>query len=236
MRIAKRLFARIALPMALGFTIMQPASGAGLLQCVPYARELSGVSIHGDAWTWWEQAKGRYLRGYEPKPGAVLALANSDVMPLGHVAVVSKILDERHILVRHANWSAPGLIERDVMAVDSSAQNDWSQVRIWWGQGQQMGARDNPVNGFIYPTRIADRAVLDPDEIEPSRKIEIAALPQRRFLSAMGADRGAGANRPHLAIDPGLFRTTRDTGPSMGSPERTLAMVIRDVRREARLR
>ncbi|MET0365514.1 MAG: CHAP domain-containing protein [Sphingobium sp.] len=215
---------------------MPPAWSAGLLQCVPYARELSGVSIHGDAWTWWEQAKGRYTRGYEPKPGAVLALANTDVMPLGHVAVVSKILDDRHILVRHANWSAPGLIERDVMAVDSSAANDWSQVRIWWGQGQQMGARDNPVNGFIYPKRVEDRAVLDSREEESSDRVEIAAPSKKRFASLTVTDTQPPSRRPHLAIDPGLFGTMRDTGLSVGRPERTLAMIVHDVRREARLR
>jgi hypothetical protein len=29
------------------------------LQCVPYARQVSGIQIYGDAWTWWDQAAGR---------------------------------------------------------------------------------------------------------------------------------------------------------------------------------
>ena len=29
------------------------------LQCVPYARQVSGIQIYGDAWTWWDQAEGR---------------------------------------------------------------------------------------------------------------------------------------------------------------------------------
>ena len=28
------------------------------LQCVPYARQVSGIRIFGDAHTWWDQAEG----------------------------------------------------------------------------------------------------------------------------------------------------------------------------------
>ncbi|MEP2549877.1 MAG: CHAP domain-containing protein, partial [Marinomonas sp.] len=41
------------------------------LQCVPYARQLSGVQIYGDARTWWKQAAGKYARGGRPQKGAV---------------------------------------------------------------------------------------------------------------------------------------------------------------------
>ncbi|MFT3964352.1 MAG: CHAP domain-containing protein [Sphingobium sp.] len=237
MRIAKRLVQGVALPLALGI-IVTPALAAGVLQCVPYARELSGVRIHGDAWTWWDQARGRYARGTEPKPGAVIALANTDVMPLGHVAVVSKILDDRRILVRHANWSGPGLIERDVLAVDSSADNDWSQIRIWWGQGQQMGARNNPVNGFIYPKKVSDKAVAEPGEPgKPALREIVQAAPKRfaRPTSAMAEAMPVKAARPRLTIDPSLFRMARESQLSTGKTERTLAMIVRDVKREARL-
>ena len=39
------------------------------LQCVPYARALTGVEIRGDAHTWWGQADGRYQRGTAPTFG-----------------------------------------------------------------------------------------------------------------------------------------------------------------------
>ena len=39
------------------------------LQCVPYARALTGVEIRGDAHSWWGQAEGRYDRGEKPKVG-----------------------------------------------------------------------------------------------------------------------------------------------------------------------
>jgi hypothetical protein len=41
-------------------------------QCVPFARLLSGIQIFGDAWTWWQQAAGKYETGFQPKAGAVL--------------------------------------------------------------------------------------------------------------------------------------------------------------------
>ncbi|HEX7822112.1 MAG TPA: CHAP domain-containing protein [Sphingobium sp.] len=244
MRIAKRLIRGVALPvLALGL-IISPSSAADVLQCVPYARELSGIRIHGDAWTWWSQAKGNYRRGYEPKPGAVISLANSSVMPLGHVAVVSRIVDDRHILLRHANWSAPGLIEQDVLAIDASAENDWSQVRIWWGQGHQMGARLNPVNGFIYPRKINEEAILEPGEIAREDQPAPIQTAPRHFtrptlasVDASGETSGeARPGRPRLQLDPALFRMARDSTVSTGRPERTLAMILRDVRREARLR
>jgi len=162
--------------------------------------------------------------------GVRRALANTDVMPLGHVAVVSRIVDDRHILLRHANWSGPGLIENDVMAIDSSPQNDWSQVRIWWGQGQQIGARDNPVNGFIYPEKAMPQALLD--RSTPERD-EAASIRPAIFIKAAPK----AAMPPRLPIDPSLFRKTRDSYVSSGGPApvRSLAMIMRDVRREARL-
>ncbi len=126
------------------------------LQCVPYAREVSGISIYGDAHTWWDQAAGRYARGREPRVGAVMALRPHRNMQLGHVAAVSRVVDERTILLRHANWSPidgrRGQIEDDVMAVDVSPGNDWSEVRIWYAPIDGLGTTHWPVEGFIYGT------------------------------------------------------------------------------------
>ena len=36
------------------------------IQCVPYARGVSGIQIRGNAHTWWRQAEGRYERSNEP--------------------------------------------------------------------------------------------------------------------------------------------------------------------------
>lgn len=229
MKIILRLFMGAFLLCASSLFTPLPLMAADILQCVPYAREVSGVAIRGDAWTWWDQAKGRYQRGREPKPGAVIALANSDAMPLGHVAVVSRILDERRILVRHANWSAPGMIEDDVLAIDSSEDNDWSQVRIWWGQSQQMGARDNPVNGFIYPARTGRRPAFAEDAGDDEG---------RRMLADISAkpDRPRRAAAPRLKLDLSVLATRHDAAVTSGRGVRTLEDIIADVRVLARLR
>ena len=127
------------------------------LQCVPYARMVSGIDIHGDAHTWWGQAKGRYARGFVPKLGAVMALEPHGNSRLGHVAAVSRIIDDRTILIRHANWSLidgrRGQIEDNVRAVDVSPGNDWSEVRMWYAPIHALGGSHWPVQGFIYQGR-----------------------------------------------------------------------------------
>jgi hypothetical protein len=76
-------------------------------------------------------------------------------MTLGHVAAVSRIVDSRTVLLRHANWSPingrRGQVERDVPAVDVSPDNDWSEVRVWFDPARQLGSTAWPVEGFIYP-------------------------------------------------------------------------------------
>lgn len=127
-------------------------------QCVPYARQISGVAIQGNAHTWWGQAEGRYNRGKTPKQGAVMAFRSHGAMPLGHVAVVSEIVSDREVLLDHANWSRGGKIERGVRAVDVSDAGDWSAVKVWFGPIGDVGKRINPVAGFIYPEQINERA------------------------------------------------------------------------------
>lgn len=127
------------------------------LQCVPYARRVTGIQIYGDAHTWWGQAEGRYARGFKPKVGAVMALKPSGGSTLGHVAAVSRIVDKRTILIRHSNWSPingrRGQIEDNVKVIDVSDANDWSEVRVWYAPLQALGGSRWPVQGFIYPAK-----------------------------------------------------------------------------------
>lgn len=124
------------------------------LQCVPYARQLSGIQIYGDAHTWWGQAAGRFKRGRMPQVDAVLAFKPHGVMRLGHVAAVSKIIDSRTILISHSNWSTingrRGQIENNVEVIDVSRDNDWSRVRVWYTPIGGLGTTLYPVHGFIY--------------------------------------------------------------------------------------
>ena len=125
------------------------------LQCVPYARALTGVDIRGDAHTWWDQAAGQYQRGNRPKVGAIMSFRPHGTMRLGHVAAVRKVIDKRTVIVSHANWSTidgqRGHIEENVRIVDASAANDWSRVRVWYTPNAALGTTEWPLNGFIYP-------------------------------------------------------------------------------------
>lgn len=136
--------------LAVGLATAAAAPAAAALQCVPYARAQSGIEIRGNAGTWWAQAAGRYNRGTEPRVGAVIVLRPTRAMPIGHVAMVAEIVDDRTVYLNHANWSGPGRIERRALAVDVSENGDWSSVRVWHGPSGSLGIRSNPVFGFIY--------------------------------------------------------------------------------------
>lgn len=71
-------------------------------------------------------------------------------MPVGHVAMVSKVVNQREVLLTHANWSRRGGIERNVRAIDVSANNDWTDVRVWYSPIGDLGLRSNAARGFIY--------------------------------------------------------------------------------------
>ncbi|MES2422774.1 MAG: CHAP domain-containing protein [Pseudomonadota bacterium] len=145
----KALAARFALVVSCGLMTATPAA-AQFWQCVTFARSVSGIEIRGNANTWWGQAEGRYERGHAPKAGAVLAFAATSRMRVGHVAMVSKVVSDREVLLTHANWSRPGAIETNVRAIDVSAAGDWSMVKVWYGPQGDLGTSAYPTKGFIY--------------------------------------------------------------------------------------
>jgi hypothetical protein len=141
-----------------------PAAGAlrafssdSFVSCVPFARSVTGIDIRGDAWTWWDQAAGRYARGQVPIPGAVLAFAGTHQLPLGHLSVVEQVVSPREILVEHANWSSTpawrGKVLTGQRIVDVSPANDWTAVRVQNHLGSLGGAY--VAHGFIYQQRVA---------------------------------------------------------------------------------
>ena len=121
------------------------------LQCVPFARDHSRVALYGDAYTWWDQAAGRFARGPSPKPGAVMVLSNYAGPNRSHVAVVRDIVDAREIRIDHANWLNDGAIYVDDPVRDVSPDNDWSQVRVFNLQTRAWGGKVYSVQGFIGP-------------------------------------------------------------------------------------
>lgn len=145
------VFVRVASALSLCAAFLPAqASASRYLQCVPFARDASGIDIRGNAKTWWSQAAGRYERGNVPREGSVLTLPGSGHMRLGHVAMVSKVVNAREILLTHANWSRRGGIERNVRAVDVSDSGDWSRVKIWFARTGDLGTTSYPAYGFIY--------------------------------------------------------------------------------------
>ncbi len=142
--------AGLALVVALGLSMMSNPVVAGVLQCAPYAREVSGIQLFGRAANWWNDAAGKYERGQQPQVGAVLAFSASRAMPAGHVAMVSRVVSSREVLLTHANWSFRGGIERNVRAIDISPNNDWTNVKVWYAPIGDMGLRANAAHGFIY--------------------------------------------------------------------------------------
>lgn len=159
---------------ALAFAAAGSAPAAGLLdyvgQCVPFARAASGIEIYGDAWTWWDQAGGRYARGDRPRVGAVIVFAKTARLPFGHVAVVSRVVERRTVMLTHANWSRQngerGHAEQDVTLHDVSDAGDWSEVKVWYKDAGGLGGGVYPVKGFIYGGRPARELTgADPDYV-----------------------------------------------------------------------
>ncbi|MEG3179854.1 CHAP domain-containing protein [Sphingomonas sp. LT1P40] len=149
---------RIGLTMLGAAFLLAAPTSASILnyvgECVPFARQVSGIQIWGDAWTWWSQAGSKYQRGDTPEVGAVVAFAKSRPLPLGHVSVVSRVIEPRVVMVTHANWSRfdgkRGQVEQDVTLHDVSPRGDWTQVKVWYRDTRGLGSTTYPVHGFIY--------------------------------------------------------------------------------------
>lgn len=120
------------------------------LNCVAYARQVTGIDIRGDAWTWWDAAKGRYARNQRPALGAILVFKGAG-WSKGHVAVVTRVIDDRLVVASHANWLNDGLVHENTPIRDVSRRGDWSAVRVWYTPGRVWGASPYATYGFIHP-------------------------------------------------------------------------------------
>jgi hypothetical protein len=74
-------------------------------------------------------------------------------MHLGHVAVVTQVVNAREVIVDQANWPSGmagyGGVSHHVTVVDVSEANNWSAVRVELGHEGQFGSI-YPTYGFIY--------------------------------------------------------------------------------------
>ena len=158
-----------------------PVTGAAAdiyWQCVPFARLVSGIQIFGDARTWWDQATGKYEKGYAPKSGAVLVFKPTGKMTRGHVAVVSQVLTDRVAQITHANWSriggTRGQVEKDVTVIDVSPSGDWSQVKVWYESAGDLGGTVYPTYGFIYQDRSAQMMAASDSKVTYAQNAAIS--------------------------------------------------------------
>ncbi len=155
-RWAKALLGSMAVAAVLALSTGGVANAESYWQCATFARMFSGIQLFGNAWTWWNQAIGKYTTGATPQAGSVLVFKRDGHMRDGHVAVVSHVLTDRVIQVTHANWSVisggRGKVEQDVTVVDVSPRGDWSQVKVWYDPIRDLGNTVYPTYGFIYQT------------------------------------------------------------------------------------
>ena len=133
-------------------------------QCAPYARLITPILLRGNAWTWWKKADGQYARGNAPEIGAVMVFKRTKSMPLGHVAVVRRVINEREVWIEHANWGRHGTRSAGAVSVgdrmvDLSANNDWTDVRII--HNGNLSGRANPTYGFIYAPKVDPRTGIE---------------------------------------------------------------------------
>jgi surface antigen len=122
-------------------------------ECASYARLHSAVKIFGDAYKWWELARGRYERHTEPTAGSIMVLYGYAGPSRGHVAIVRNLNSSRTITVDHANWLNDGAIFLSDPVMDVSEKNDWSEIRVWNIRTGHWGGRIYSVRGFIGPDR-----------------------------------------------------------------------------------
>lgn len=120
------------------------------IECAPYARQLTGLRLYGDAASWWDQADGHYGKSTTPVPGGVLVFRRSGRLPYGHVSVVREQVSAREIRVDQANWVHHRVTAGEPV-VDVSPGNDWSRVRVWWDPVGALGATSYSTYGFIAP-------------------------------------------------------------------------------------
>jgi len=194
---AKATLGCLAVAAALTLSAGGAAQAGTYWQCVTFARMFSGIQLFGDAWTWWNQALGKYTTGTAPQAGSVLVFKRSGVMHDGHVAVVSRVLTDRIIQVTHANWSVidggRGKVEKDVTVVDVSPRGDWSQVKVWYDPVRDLGNTVYPTYGFIYESA---------QNVAKSAGFNVARVAADQAMSATQSPAaGAGQGLASVAAD-----------------------------------
>jgi hypothetical protein len=140
--------------LSLALPPLQASASSSFLNCVQYVRQAGKIDLAGNAWMWWGNAKGRYATGHLPSRDSVMVFQRTKAMPSGHVALVRQVLDQRTVVIEHANWAprdgAKGRVSRDLVQ-DVSPANDWTAVRVRYRPSMSFG-KIYATSGFISPT------------------------------------------------------------------------------------
>jgi surface antigen len=155
------------------------------------------MNISGNAGDWWDNAAGSYRRGHQPEAGAVLVFRPAGRMWAGHVAVVSKLVNAREILVNQANWPHGDVVE-GAAVYDASPNNDWTTVRVAEASSQSWG-RTNPTFGFIY----RDGA--------PAREEPVVAQAEPQFPAPQSWATQPWPAQPQRRVEPALAQAQTQT-------------------------
>lgn len=186
-------------------------SGGNVIQCVAFARSASDVALSGNAVAWWDNASGVYDRGQAPENGSVLSFRSTRRMPLGHVAVVRRVVDSRTIIIDQSHWAQRG-ISRNVPVIDVSPNNDWTAVRVALNGNNESFGSIYPTNGFIYP-----RAAGAQENPMPNRRI----APQQR-VKVWTADAATSTRPQAYNTEVALAPNVSDNNIFADAPNRTL--------------
>ncbi|MEE8657592.1 CHAP domain-containing protein [Sorlinia euscelidii] len=147
--------------------------GGRVIQCVAYAKTASNVHLHGNARDWWRNAAGIYARGAAPEAGAVLNFRPIRRMPLGHVAVVRQLVNDRTIIIDQSHWGQRG-VARNTRVIDVSPNNDWSAVRVAINGHPESFGSIYPTYGFIYERPDQGMMLAHEDSSSAARKSAVA--------------------------------------------------------------
>lgn len=199
-----------------GYRRHATAGAPRVIQCVAFAKQYAGIVIPGNARDWWYNAAGTYERGHAPEVGSVLSFTENGRMPLGHVAVVSGVVDSRTIVIDQAHWNSRG-ITRDITVKDVSENNDWTAVRVELARSGSFGSI-YPTHGFIYARPDSGRIVTASTRA-PMPDLDPAPTDLRRTLRRHRADDAAlevaeapsGQRGLDLSV-PGLLNDGPDRG------------------------
>ena len=161
---------RYGLAAIAAVTTVAVPTPAGAVECVQFVKDELAKSypnrdfsaLHGNAADWYRNAKKAYgssVVGALPSKGAVMVFAGSGDAAsfpryasfasgsLGHVALVTKVVNGQNILVDHANWRQ-GLVDRNVKVTTG---DNWVTASVFNLNTNAMGGNRYAVAGFISP-------------------------------------------------------------------------------------